>query len=482
MIGHPVELGVYLIGGGLLVDGAHHGDYQWLGAPGDPSEQVGHEVGAAPLPAGSAEDCGDGASESLMSVRYHQLHPAEAPGGLRLEALPSLHPFPARMAQEIALEWIPRSSGLTLLDPMCGSGAAVRTASYRGYESIGIDSDPLARLIARTAVSEFDEDRFYATVQEILSSASDALRHDLGLDVPSHASPETQKVMKFWFDESNRRQLTELSARIDRVNSSSLKDQLLVTMSRTIVTKKVGVSLGADISHSRPHRIYVQAPVRVLVAFEKESKALARILRKRTDGSWKGAGVTIIEGDARRLPLESDSVDKVVTSPPYLTGIDYMRGHKLSLIWMGYDIEQLARLRASNIGSELGQPVDNCSLVDTMADSLGDVNRLSRKMKLTLERYLGDISLVVSEISRVTKRGAIIVLVLGNANVGGVFLDIAGTTERLAAANALNRLSVATRQIPNNRRYLPPPDSQKEGEPLAKRLRDEVILVLKNEG
>ena len=401
---------------------------------------------------------------------------------LRLEPLPSLHPFPARMAQEIALEWIPRSSGLTLLDPMCGSGTAVRAASCRGYESIGVDSDPLARLIARTAVSEFDEQGFYATVQEILSSSSDALRHDLGPDVPSHASPETQKVMKFWFDESNRIQLTELSARIDAVNNDSLKDQLWVTMSRTIVTKKVGVSLGADISHSRPHRIYTEAPTRVLVAFEKESRALARILRKRTDGSWKGTKVAIIDGDARQLPLESDSVDRVVTSPPYLTGIDYMRGHKLSLIWMGYDIERLASLRASNIGSELGHPTDNCSLVDKMADSLGDVNRLSRKMQLTLERYLRDMNLVVSEISRVTKRGAIIVLVLGNSNVGGVFLDIAGTMERLAAAKALNRLSAATRQIPNNRRYLPPPDSQKEGQPLAKRLRDEVILVLKNEG
>ena len=81
--GHPVELGVYLIGGGLLVDGADHGGHPGLGAPGDPSEQVGHEVGAAPLPAGSAEECGDGAAESLMSVRYHQLHPTEAPGGQR---------------------------------------------------------------------------------------------------------------------------------------------------------------------------------------------------------------------------------------------------------------------------------------------------------------------------------------------------------------------------------------------------------------
>ena len=36
LIGHPVELGVYLIGGGLLVDGADHGGHPWLGAPGDP--------------------------------------------------------------------------------------------------------------------------------------------------------------------------------------------------------------------------------------------------------------------------------------------------------------------------------------------------------------------------------------------------------------------------------------------------------------
>ena len=40
---------------------------------GYPSEQVGHEVGAAPLPAGSAEDCGDGAAESLMSVQQDLL-------------------------------------------------------------------------------------------------------------------------------------------------------------------------------------------------------------------------------------------------------------------------------------------------------------------------------------------------------------------------------------------------------------------------
>ena len=268
--------------------------------------------------------------------------------------------------------------------------------------------------------------------------------------------------MRFWFDEFNRRQLTELSKRISAVENSNIKDQLWVTMSRTIVTKKIGVSLGADISHSRPHRIYTEAPVRALVAFEKEARVLARILGKQTHSNWQRTKTAIIDGDARQLSLESDSVDRVVTSPPYLTGIDYMRGHKLSLIWMGYNIENLARLRASNIGSELGQPMDNCSLVDTMADMLGDVDKLSYKRRLTLERYLRDMDLALSEISRVTKQGAIIVLVLGNANVEGVLLNIAGTMERLAAGKALHRLTAATRRIPNNRRYLPPPDSQRQ--------------------
>ena len=36
---------------GILVDGADHGCHPGLGASGDPSEQVGHEVGAAPLAA-----------------------------------------------------------------------------------------------------------------------------------------------------------------------------------------------------------------------------------------------------------------------------------------------------------------------------------------------------------------------------------------------------------------------------------------------
>src|SRR4051794_31033441 len=64
-----------------------------------------------------------------------------------------VHPFPARMAPEIALAKIDTLTepGATVLDPMCGSGTVVRLAAEHKRVGIGVDLDPLAVIITRTA-------------------------------------------------------------------------------------------------------------------------------------------------------------------------------------------------------------------------------------------------------------------------------------------------------------------------------------------
>ena len=42
----------------------------------------------------------------------------------------------------------------------------------------------------------------------------------------------------------------------------------------------------------------------------------------------------------------------MVTSPPYLNAIDYMRGHKMSLVWMGWTIGALRDVRGEAVGVE----------------------------------------------------------------------------------------------------------------------------------
>lgn len=70
-----------------------------------------------------------------------------------------------------------------------------------------------------------------------------------------------------------------------------------------------------------------------------------------------------LQGDARRLPLDDESIDLVVTSPPYLNAIDYMRCSKFSLVWMGYTIESLRHIRSASIGTEVSlqkEETDEC--------------------------------------------------------------------------------------------------------------------------
>src|ERR1041384_1390651 len=64
--------------------------------------------------------------------------------------LKPIHPFPARMAPEIALAAMskfPRRS--LVLDPMTGSGTAVRFAAENGHSGLAFDRDPLGVLMTR---------------------------------------------------------------------------------------------------------------------------------------------------------------------------------------------------------------------------------------------------------------------------------------------------------------------------------------------
>jgi len=62
-----------------------------------------------------------------------------------MAARQSVHPFPARMAPELAFESLRHlKAGSIVLDPMSGSGTVLRQASDMGHSAIGFDMDPLA--------------------------------------------------------------------------------------------------------------------------------------------------------------------------------------------------------------------------------------------------------------------------------------------------------------------------------------------------
>ncbi len=399
-----------------------------------------------------------------------------------MKRLRPIHPFPARMAPEVVWRTLPSGGGLRVLDSMAGSGTTLVVARMRGHEAIGFDRDPLAVLIASAWVSDLNAEVVERKAAQVLTRAKDRAREiKQGEAYPRGASNETKEFVRYWFDVTNRIQLAALAETISHLRDEQTKCLLWCAFSRLIITKQSGVSLAMDISHSRPHKSYTTAPIKTFDRFERAVRQITRVAPfSRVEPNRPQA--TVGNADARKVPLPADSVDIVITSPPYLNAIDYLRGHKFSLVWMGHDIGELRKLRSTNVGTEVSaSAIDEDKTTETIMQRMCKGDELSGRSKGMLRRYVRDLREVLQENYRVLRSGCKAVYVVGNSNLRDTFVENSKCITSLANDVGFSVLSTCKRALPENRRYLPPPEKRGSGSALSKRMREEVIVTLVKE-
>ena len=137
-------------------------------------------------------------------------------------------------------------------------------------------------------------------------------------------------------------------------------DGVQVGLSRSGITREQGASLARDTSHSRPHRVADASTYDVNEGFERSALQLAKRIEEQWHRNATDQAQAIVQmGDARQIRLLDHSVDAIMTSPPYLNAIDYMRGHRMSLVWLGHRIADLRSIRSNTIGAERSGEGDN---------------------------------------------------------------------------------------------------------------------------
>lgn len=384
----------------------------------------------------------------------------------------AIHPFPARMAPDIAidhLDSLTRGAELVVLDPMCGSGTVLAAATARGHSARGFDLDPLAVLMSSVATQPVDTDEVVAQAERVSSRAR---RSTTG--TPLWDDLETLKFAEYWFGESQRIQLNRLSRELGSVTDDSVRRALQVALSRVIVTKSPKASLAADTSHSRPHRVSTDSDYDVYRGFEASAASLKKLLDQRVLAGRAQVG----RGDARALSLGQQSVDLVITSPPYLNAIDYLRGHKMSLIWMGYSIGELRTIRSNSIGAERALRGEVLQEAHEMVRSIELSVTEPKSLPLaTIARFAQDMTLFARELHRVCKWGAEVVTVIGNSTLRGNYVQN-DLLVRQAYENAGFRVAVRVeRDLPDSKRYLPVRTRSGDSS-LSKRMRTEVVLTV----
>lgn len=393
----------------------------------------------------------------------------------------AFHPFPARMPLELAQTIIGEltSPSAIILDPMLGSGTTAIASRLLGRSCLGTDIDPMAIAISRTAITYYSVPNLHNVRDEIIDRASTLLRQQpflISLD-RLRISDENRQFIQYWFPEESQRQLLALARSIRKLQSARDGRLAWTVFSSLIIAKHATASYATDVPRTRPRRNFQKEIILPFDAWHRRFREAERRLPFVGHRPLAGAKCRLVEGDARSLPFDDNSVDFVLTSPPYLNAIDYLRSHRMSLVWMGHELADIRRLRGRMCGSERGMwQLDG---LPTKLERRLHSEIVVPRQRAVLRRYMADLRLMLQEIGRVLSPGGAVVMALGPNLLAKDIEDTCVVIKQLGQQAGLEFIASAAREIDSLRRSLPPPQSTEEASPLGLRMRQELLVALR---
>ena len=358
-----------------------------------------------------------------------------------------LHPYPARFPPALPAALISQLSlpGDLVWDPFGGGGTTAVEALVQRRRCLSSDANPLAAIIgqAKTVTLTSDVEHELAGLANACLSVSQAgtagqlVEESNGrLDSYVPHIPNHEK----WFAHNVTQELAYLRWRIDALNDEGSRSVALCCLSSIIVRVSFQDSETRYASHPRdiPDGFVLHSFGKELLRALRRLKLAQPFLGMRT--------CEFVTSDARTATItEQNSVDLIVTSPPYPNATDYHLYHRFRLYWLGFHPQELARVE---IGSHLRHQRERSG-----------PDRYLLEMRACLDRFL-----------QALRPGRYAALVVGSGFFAGSLFDAAGAIEREAIEAGFEPVCRIKRPLPRHQRSF---------QPGARRAEEESLIVLR---
>jgi DNA modification methylase len=324
----------------------------------------------------------------------------------------TFHPYPARFIPQIPSTFIKifTKEGETVLDPFVGCGTTLVEAFLNNRNSIGNDLNPLAVLISKVKTTLIDEDKFryLNTKLSLLNSYIHYRNEENNIKLPS------RKLSKIFTDDVVTK-LMAIRRLLQDIRDEGYQD--LYDFGRVALSASIWTLIESD------------KQIDIANLFTSKIYSMQKEMLKMFNSISSVPKTKLICGDARKLSLENNSIDLIVTSPPYVNALDYYRIHMYNMLWLDMDFEQFRK-------DEIG----------------GHSHFITNRFRL-LSEYLGDMLRSLIEMNRVLKSNKLCVIVVGNSSLEYELIESHKFFADMSVKIGFKPIKVFYREIDKTRKY-----------------------------
>lgn len=350
---------------------------------------------------------------------------------------------------ESVLSSLDLPKGANVFDPWNGSGTTTTTSFDYGLTAIGSDLNPVMSLVAKaTFVSRLDLESLVPLAHSLVFKIDD---------------PETSEKdpLHNWFHKSTASYIREIEERINKYfishNSYTYIDSPEAMEKVTPLAAFFYLALFRVIRR-KAYKFFASNPTWIRRAKSNDDKELIsrelisnhfieevkQLCKNSTQFPLFGENdqkrINILLANAEEIPFKNESIDAVITSPPYCTRIDYAVATHIELAILRIGGDKFIDLRRSLTGSSTVKKIfieNNPSWGNECGRFLQSVyNHPSKASKTYYYKshleYFDSLYKSLSEVSRVLSKNSPCVLVVQNSHYKEINNDIAEITIQMS--------------------------------------------------
>ena len=354
------------------------------------------------------------------------------------------HRYPAKflpnVVKKIIEDYAPNCS--VIADLFAGCGTTLVEAKAHGKRSIGTDINPIAQLITKVKTTPIEPAALQQTYDTIMASFDNYVEAD-------YKNINKHERIDYWFFPSEKAKIAYLFSLVnDTEINKATKEFFFVCISHILkncsrwLQSSTKPQIDPDKKISDPFdefKCHCQKMIKSNRAYYNELAAKG----------FLGVQCEINLEDARHTTIKDESVDVIITSPPYVTSYEYADIHQLTGYWLDY-IPNLQEFRKRFIGTSYS---GNTSL-EVPGSELGQeiVNELAEKSKRIardVAQYFNDMQEVSREMVRILAQNGQACIVIGNTKIKDVHIKSAEVFYDFLRSGGMHKVAVIKRSIPH---------------------------------